>query len=903
MSQLSNEHINYIISDLNYRGIVASGFEDEVIDHICTATEIEMNKGNKFIDAYHQVLKSFGHTSGLRKVQHEVLNAQQQRTKFMIKNYFTIAWRNLKRQGFYTAVNIAGLAFGLAACIIIVLYIKDELSYDAYNINAHRIYRVDADINFGGNEFKMSYRSAPEANALLEEYPEIESTVRLRNAGSYLVRTADAAENIKEDNVIWTDSTFFKIFSVEVLEGDVNTALKEAASIAISRRVAEKYFPNGNALGQSMILDNKYNAKVTAVYENIPSTSHFHFDILVSMVGDWPIAREAKSTSFLSENFTTYLLLKEKADARALAAKLPEFQEKYMGPDLIRVFGNDFSLEKLRASGSKYDLSLMPLRDIHLYSSVRGDFEPNGSITHIYLFGSIAVLVLAIACINFMNLSTARSGRRAKEIGVRKVMGSMKGHLIRQFLTESFLVTGLAIALAAVIVYLAVPWFNFISDRQITLPFNDFSFYVILLAAALVIGFLAGLYPAFFLSGFRPLQALKGTVSSGMKSGPIRSSLVVFQFAISIFLIIGTMTISKQLSFIRNKNLGFDKEQVVIVHDAYALRPNKVESFRNEALKINGIETGSISGYLPVENNWSWRSNTAFWKDGTDASTENMASSQQWGVDHNYVETFRIRLKQGRNFSPDMSTDSAAVILNETAARRLNLGDDPIGKKIHSFDGSPEPENIVTWTVIGIVEDFHFSTMKASISGLALFLDKSDGSVSFRFHAENTKEVLESLEAKWKELAPGQPFQYSFLNDDFERMYVSEERLGAIFTIFSGLAIIIACMGLFALTTFTAEQRTKEIGIRKVLGASVGGIIFLLSRDFGKLVFIAFLIVIPAAWYSIDWWLNSYTYKTEIGPGVYLLSGILAALVAWITMGYQSIKAASSNPVDALRSE
>jgi len=862
-----------------------------------------MTNGVRFLEAYHAALTSFGNSSGIQKIQKQTLEFEHTTPKNMIFNYIKVAWRNLKRQGFYTTINVVGLAFGLAACIVIVLFIKDELSYDAYNVNADRIFRIDADVKFGGNEFKMSYRSAPEAGALMEEYPEIETAVRFRNAGSYLVRPAEETENIKENNVIWTDSTFFKVFSVNVIEGNAAKALAEPSSIAVSRRIAEKYFPKASALGQSMILDNKYNAKVTAVYENIPSTSHFHFDILVSMAGDWPIAREAKSTSFLSENFTTYLLLKEKASAQALEAKLPDFQEKYMGPDLVKAFGNDFTIEKLRASESRYDLTLTPVRDIHLHSNVRGDFEANGNITHIYLFGSIAVLVLAIACINFMNLSTARSGRRAKEIGVRKVMGSMKTHLVRQFLTESFLVTAFAVTLSLAIVYLFIPWFNFISDRQLTLPFNELSFHASLLLAAVSIGFMAGLYPAFFLSGFKPIQALKGNISSGMKGGSIRSALVVFQFVISIFLIIGTITITRQLSFIQNKNLGFNKDQVVIVHDAYALRPNKVESFRDEALRTNGVESGTISGYLPVENDWSYRSNTAFWKDGTDSNTENMTGSQLWGVDHNYLETFRIRLQQGRDFSPEFLSDSTAIILNETAARRLNLGDDPIGKKIHSFDGDPDAESILTWTVIGVVDDFHFSTMKESISGLALCLGKNDGSVSFRFHSQNTREVLESLETIWKGLAPGQPFHYSFLDEDFEKMYLSEERLSAIFTIFSGLAIIIACLGLFALTTFTAEQRTKEIGIRKVLGASVGSIVLLLSRDFGKLILFAFLITVPVAWYGVDWWLKSYTYKTEIGPGIYLLAGILAFVIAWLTMGYQSMKAANSNPINALRSE
>ncbi|MCB0490061.1 MAG: ABC transporter permease [Cyclobacteriaceae bacterium] len=822
----------------------------------------------------------------------------------MISNYFKIAWRNLNRQKFYTIINVTGLAFGLAACLVIVLYIQNELSYDSYNEKADRIYRVDADVKFGGNQFQMSYRSAPEAQALVDDYPEVETAVRFRSAGSYLVKTKDEAENIKEHHVIWTDSTFFDIFSLNVLEGNAFKALNQPMSVAISKKIADKYYPGESPLGQSLILDNNYHMTVKAVYDDIPDASHFHFDILVSMVGDWPpIAREAKSTSFLSENFSTYLLLRQGANANDLEAKLPGFMDTHYGPELAGAFGGDFTLEKSRASGNKYDLSLTPLRDIHLHSSVKGDFEANGNITYVYLFGSIAALVLIIACINFMNLSTARSGNRAKEIGVRKVMGSLKKHLIRQFLTESFVVTAIGILLSIGIVYLMLPWFNTIANRQLSLPLSSYEFYLGLTIAALSIGLLAGLYPAFFLSGFKPIQALKGNISSGMKSGPIRSFLVVFQFVISIFLIIGTITIGKQQSFIQNKNLGFDKEQVIVVHDAYALRPNSVEPFKDEALKITGIESGTISGYLPVENDWSSRSNSSFWKAGQESNTENMSATQMWAVDQDYLKTFGINLIEGRWLSADFPSDSNAVVLNETIARRLDLGSNPVGSQIQSFEGEAKAENIVTWTVVGIVEDFHFSTMKESITGLAFYLGKHDGNVSFKFRADNTKNVIQALGETWKKLAPGQPFEYSFLDQDFERMYQSEERLGELFTIFSGLAIMIACLGLFALTTFTAEQRTKEIGIRKVLGASVASIVVLLSREFGKLILIAFAVAVPLAWYGVNWWLSGYTYKTEIGITVYVLAGVVSFFVAWITMGYQSIKAANSNPVDALRSE
>jgi putative ABC transport system permease protein len=904
MAHLNQEHIDYIIKDLRYRGIVLEDFENEVADHMCSAVEKEMDKGKRFLDAYHHVLKSFGNTSGLRKTQRQIIKSENQNPTIMLRNYFTIAWRNIKRQSFYSFINIIGLAIGVTACMIIVLFIADELDYDTFNTKADRIYRVDAEIKFAGNHFKMTYRSASEALTLMQNYPEIESAVRFRLSGSYLVKPANGTENIKERNVAWTDSTFFKIFSVKVLEGDPVTALKEPASIAISKKMADKYFPGISALGQSMILDNKYNAKVTAVYEDIPAASHFHFDILIAMVGNWPIAREAQSTSYMSEHFNTYLLLKEGADAKALESKLPGFIEKYMGPEIAQALGPDFTMKKFIASGNKYDLTLRPLRDIHLHSdNIKGEFEPNGSITYVYLFGTIAVFILLIACINFMNLSTARSGNRAKEVGVRKVMGSLRSHLVRQFMTESMLITAFSLVLSLGLAYLLLPAFNSLSLKQLQLPVGNPIFYLILFGACIFIGLMAGLYPSFFLSAFKPADVLKGNVGLGMKSGLIRSTLVVFQFVISVFLIIGAITVNKQLNYIQNKKLGFEKNQVIVVHDAYALRPNNVQAFKEEVLKISAVESGTISGYMPVENDWSWRSNNPFWKEGVQPTAESMVGSQLWEVDHDYLKTLRIRIIKGRNFSPEFPSDSSAVMLNETAVKRLGLGEDPIGEKISSFDGAPVPDNIVTWTVIGVIEDFHFSSMKESISALGLFLDKSDGSVSFRFEPDKTRDVIQSIEKIWKTLAPGQPFQYSFLDEDFEMMYHSEQRLGKIFVLFAGLAIIIACLGLFALTAFTAEQRTKEIGIRKVLGASVSSIVLLLSKEFGKLILISFIVSAPLGWYAVTWWLENYTYKTEIGAPVYFLAGGLAFLIAWLTMSYQSIRAANANPVSSLRSE
>ncbi len=907
MIKISSEHIDYIIKDLNYRGIVAEGIQEELIDHICTAVEIEMINGTKFIDAYHKALHAFGHNTGLRETQKQILQTELKTAKLMLKNYVTIALRNLRKQSFYSIINIAGLAVGIAACMVILLFVIDELGYDKYNTKAQRIYRLNNEIKFGGNHYNMTYSSAPTAHALLQDYPEVESTVRFRQNGSYLVKTADGIESIKENNVAWTDSTFFEIFSVRVLEGDPHTALKDPAGIAISKKTAAKYFPAGSALGQSLILDTKYNAKVTAVFEDMPAASHFHFDILIAMVGDWPVAKEAQSPVFFSNNFNTYLLLKEGADAKALEAKLPVFLEKYVGPQIAQLLGGDFTMEKFRASGNKYELTLMPLLDIHLHSDLKGEFEANSSITYVYLFSTVALFILAIACINFMNLSTARSSNRAKEVGVRKVMGSLRSHLIRQFLTESTLVTLFAFAMAIALAYLFLPLFNDLSLKRLSIPFNNSAFYLLLLCASLIVGILAGVYPSLFLSAFKPVDVLKGKVALGTKSGFIRGSLVVFQFVISIFLIVGAITVNRQLNYIQHKKLGFDKEQVLIIKDAYALRPN-LQSFKNEIMKMSAVESCSISGFLPVEGVDVSRNDNSFWREGNQPTTENMVSLQDWRIDHDYVKTMGMKIKSGRGFSTEFLSDSSAVVLNEAAVLQFELGDDPLGKKITTFhgqrpDGSPDPNQTKSWTVIGVVENFHFSTMREGITSLGFFLRQSDGFVILRFNAKNSQEIIQSLESTWKKMAPGQPFQYSFLDEDFGRMYTSEQRLGKIFAWFAGLAIIIACLGLFALTAFTAEQRTKEIGVRKVLGASVTSIVLLLSKEFGKLILIAFVIAAPIAWWGVDWWLKSYTYKAEIGVMVYLTAAATAFVIAWITMGYQSIKAATCNPVQSLRSE
>jgi putative ABC transport system permease protein len=665
--------------------------------------------------------------------------------------------------------------------------------------------------------------------------------------------------------------------------------------------MAEKYYPEGNALGKTLILDNKTAVKITAIYQDMPATGHFRFDMLISMTA----FEEAESTNFLSNNFNTYVLLKEGTDSKAFEAKLPGLVEKYIGPQAASILGGEFSMEKFRAAGNLLEYTLMPLTDIHLHSDRTAELQANSDITYVYLFATIALFILAIACINFMNLSTARSSNRAKEVGVRKVMGSLRSHLVRQFLTESILLSFFSFVLAIGMAFLLMPMFNNLSQKTLTLPLGSAAFCLIIFLGALSVGVFAGLYPSFFLSAFKPINVLKGNVALGMKSGAIRSGLVIFQFVISIFLVIGTFTVNSQLEYIQNKKIGFEKDQVVVVQDAYALGKN-LHAFKSEVTRNSFIESGTISGYLPVSG--TWRNDNTFWPEGTQPTEENMVGLQNWTVDYDYLKTLGMKIKSGRFFSEEFPSDSSAIVMNEAAVKQFNLEPDPLGKKISTFaannpDGSPDLNSITSLTVIGVVEDFHFESLKQNISPLAFFLKPSNGSVAFRFKASSTQEVIAAIEKAWSKLAPGQPFQYSFLDDDFSRMYTTEQRLGKIFVIFASLAIIIACLGLFALTSFTAEQRTKEIGIRKVLGASVGSIVFLLSKEFGKLIVAAFFIAAPLAWYGVNWWLKNYVYKVEVGVLVYLLAGGILFVIAWVTMGYQSIRAATSNPVNSLRSE
>ena len=805
----------------------------------------------------------------------------------MIKNFFKVAWRNLLRNKFYSILNIAGLAIGIACCMLIVLFVVDELSYDKYYAKADRIYRITADGALNGSNFDLAVVGSPVGQAMVDDHPEVVDFVRFRDGGSPFIRYEDNV--FKEEKFVWVDHNIFDVFDVRLIQGDPEIALKEPRSLVMSRSAAKKYFGTEDVLGKVVRFGQTDGYKVTGVFDKIPDNTHFQFDVFGSM----ETLESAKQNIWLSMNFQTYLVLAEGADLEALKSKFPAMLKKYVGPEIKRFLNAEW--DEMGNTGNAFAFSLQPVTDIHLRSDLQAELAPNSDIQYVYMFSAIAFFILLIACINFMNLATARSAHRAKEVGIRKVLGSEKSQLIRQFLAESVLISFISFVLALAMAIGAIPFFNDLANKNLSVPLSNPLFYAAMFGGTLMVGLLAGSYPAFFLSAFQPVKVLKGALSSGMKSGVLRNILVVVQFCTSIFLVIGTLIIQDQLNYIQHKKLGFDKDQVLIVHDAYLLGEN-TEVFKNEMAQLPAVKSASLSGYLPTPSS---RNNNVFFR-GLTPSQENSVLSANWFVDHEYIETMGMEIVSGRNFSRDYVTDSSACIINEAAAKQFGWPD-PIGETIGEFlnnDGE-----IGGLKVIGVVKDFHYESLRNNIQPLLIELGNSRGLLSLKVNTDDYSGLLRKVEDRWNEMAPNQPFETSFMDDRFNRVYDAEQRLGKIFGVFAGLAILIACLGLFGLAAYTAENRIKEVGIRKVLGASVGQLVYLLSRDVGKLVLIAFVLGAPLAWYAMNQWLEDFEYRTTIGWSVFLIAALGSLAIALLTMSYQSLKAATSNPVRSLRTE
>lgn len=807
----------------------------------------------------------------------------------MFKNYFKSAVRNIAKHKGYSFINITGLAIGMACCLLILMFVTDELSYDNYNENADRIYRAAGSIRFGGRDFNLATCPAPMAKTLINDYPEVIDAVRFRDRGSFIIKYGD--NSFKETKFIFSDNSLFHVFTIPLLEGNPKSALKNPYTLVLSRKTAEKYFGKENPIGKIVKVDNKKDYKVTGVFDKIPANSHFHFDVIASLES----LEESREEIWLNNNFNTYLLLAKHASPTSLEAKFPGLIKKYMAPQVKQFTGQ--SMEKLVASGSvRVEFNLQPLRDIHLHSDLRAELEPNSDIKYIYIFSAIAFFILVIASINFMNLSTARSAGRAKEVGMRKVLGSIRRQLIGQFLTESLILSMISMLIALVLVNLALPFFNNLSGKELTISDNyNLPMLLSIFMITLLTGILAGCYPAFFISAFQPLNVLKGNLKTGLKSGILRSALVVFQFAASIILIIGTLLVMSQLDFIRTKKLGFDKEQVLILHDAYLL-DKQAESFKNEMLKNPQIKQATISGYLPVPSN---RNSSGVFPEGK-YNDKTTTAIQIWRVDYDYIKTLGMKIVDGRDFSREYSTDTSAAVINQRTAEQFGW-DKPLGKRLSRFKNNKG--DMEHYTIIGMVENFHFDSLRNNIGPLMMYLGDSKDLISFRIDTADIAGTIDLLKDKWNQFLPGQPFEYSFLDERFNNVYRAEQRIGEIFGTFAFLAILVGCLGLFGLAAFVAEQRTKEIGIRKVLGASVSSIIGLLSKEFIILVGIANIIAWPVAYFIMDKWLEDFAYRVSLGIWPFLAAGAAALTIAMLTTGYQSVKAALADPVKSIKYE
>ncbi len=810
----------------------------------------------------------------------------------MLTNYFKIALRNIGRNKAYSAINIFGFSVGIASCLMLMLFVQDELMFDRFNAHSERIFRIRNDVRFSGSTFTYAVTSAPLAAQLKQDFPEVEAAARFKPRGTLEIKSND--KTFREENICYTDPDFFRIFTAPVLHGDGIHALGEPNTVVLTEETATKYFGSENPIGKSIEIQGSHYS-VGAVMKRLPSNSHFHFNVLISMVS----FAESKSTVWASNNFQTYILLKQGADVRALESKLTSFVEHYFAPELKSMLNMDIG--QFHSAGNYFVFSLQPLLSIHLQSNLIGEFESNGNAQFVWIFAGVAVFVLLIACINFMNLATARAANRAKEVGIRKALGSQRSQLIIQFLAESLLLTFFAMVLALGIVELSLPIFNQLCGKVLSdTHLHTLSFWGTLGAMFLCVGLLAGTYPAFVLSAFQPVKILKGIVKSN-RSTFLRSSLVVFQFTASIVLVIGTLVMFSQLQYIQSKDLGFNREQVLVVDDPGALGSNgSVNTFKQEIARISGVKGVSIARCLPVDEE---RHSQILWRNAVHRNKENSALIQTWMADADFIRTMKMSIVKGRDFDAMMGSDSNAIILNESLAREFFGQQEPLEKQIYTLANSDDVNSILTYTVIGVVKDFHFSSLRENIQSVALMMGHYNGKAAIRFDGAQASSIVAQSEAIWKRIAPGKPFSYSFMDENFGAMYRTEQRTTKVLSIFTGLAIIIACLGLFALASFTTEQRTKEIGIRKVLGASASSIVGLLSKDFLKLVAIAIIIAIPLAYWAAGKWLQDFAYRVEVGAGMFVLAGVLAIAVAFVTVASRAWEAAQSNPISSLRSE
>jgi len=809
----------------------------------------------------------------------------------MLISFIKIGIRNLVKNKIYSAINILGLAVGLAGCILIGLFVEDEMSYDKFHENSDNIYRLALERIYPTHSTYYAITPHSFGDVLGEELPEIEQVVRLFNFVNPVVIRYENEHGeelaMEEKHVLLADSNFFKVFTIPLLKGDRETVMRGANKLVMTESTAKRYFGDADPVNK-ILVTGAGEFTVSGVCRDLPENSHFKFDI-IGTLNTLDFFNNMNYTGFSAYQ---YLVLNEGADPDLLEEKLPEIVKKYAGPQIQENLS--ISYEDYIAAGNGYNYFLQPLTSIHLHSQLENEMQVNGNIAIVYIFISISLFILIIACINFMNLATARSSDRAKEIGIRKTLGSSRKKIIVQITLESIIISLISLVIGVLIVSSSLPYFNQLANKSLELNLESMILPV-LLGFAILVGILSGLYPAIFLSAFKPSVVLKGRFASGTQGIWLRNSLVIVQFFISIILIAGTLLIYKQLNFLQERQLGFDKDNVIIVERAFAL-DEQFDAFKDELRTFSFVKSLGVSSSIPGRDQFFG----AFFQvnEGSEVlTTKNMV------IDEDYIETLNLEMLMGRDFDRNFE-DSLSLIINETAVKAFGI-EDPVGATLTTPAAGEVPA--VTFTIVGVIKDFNFQSLHTQITPLTLWYANNNAQyINIKMNSSDFSSDLSELEALWKKYVPDEPFKFSFLDQNLNTLYEAEQDSGMIMLIFSILAIIIASVGLFGLAAYTTIQRKKEIGVRKVMGSSVGGIITLLSRDFAKLIIISFLIAVPLVYVGMTKWLEGFAYKVKIAsvyPAVILIAGVISFGIAFITVSYHSIKAAVTNPVDSLRYE
>lgn len=808
----------------------------------------------------------------------------------MIRNFFINAIRTMRKQRGYLLLNIGGLAIGLTSFLFITLYVIHELSYDRFHKNYENIYRVKVLGRMSGSILDQAVTAAPMSRAIMNDYPEVLAAARVTRMGAWLIKFGENKFN--EDGVLFADSSFFSVFDFKLLRGDPKTCLERPKSMVLTEEFAKKYFGKQDPMGQKLIVEEDTNLfTVTGIVQNIPDNSHIKFDILASM-NTYP--GNANGNQWVNHNFYTYIVAKAGTDKDVLQQKFQGMVTKYVGPQIQQILG--FSIDDFRKAGNDFSYALEPLKDIHLKGAPQYNLEPMGSKTTVYIFAVIAILILVIAIINYVNLATAKSVTRAKEVGVRKVSGGNKAGLISQFLGESLIIVTFSTILAVLLVFaLSSSFYQLIGKNLSVGLFDSWIGVVSLIGLIIIVGVASGFYPAFVLASFNPVEVLKGTMNPGSMSKNLRAIMVVFQFTVSIVIIIGSIIVYDQLNFMTKKDLGFNKENLIVIRRPDAFW-RQMEPFRTQLLQIPGVENAGFSYQVPG----GVYSNNAFFKEQD--PEKNTYLINQSGVSLEFPQTLGVKLVEGRFFSREYGTDSTAILINEAAVKSLGLKE-PIGEFILQPRG---PGQFQKLKIIGVMKDFNIESMHKAITPVCFTVMRASGGDQFatvRLTGKDVPGTIRAIEQKWQTFTNKQPFQYDFFSDTWENLYTSEMKTGRIFIIFSILAVFIACLGLLGLITYVTNKRTREIGIRKTYGASINVVLSLLSREVVYLILISSLIAYPVAFFGSRFWLEGFADKVRVNPLIYVVATIVALIIGWLSISYQTVKAANYNPARALRIE